>query len=71
MSDPNNIVIHQHTALEKVRSENYAYIADTTSMRIVKTENCQFALIRERFFTSRYAFAVPTGWPYKKYFDEV
>ena len=71
MSEPTNVVRKQRTALKKVLHEQYAYIADTTGLTIQKTRNCQFALIEDRFFPSTYAFAVPNGWPYKKYFDHV
>ena len=71
MSDPRNIADTAAEALDRVKTDKFGYISETTALKLKIFNNCQLALIKERFLTIRHAFVVSEGWPYKKYFDEV
>ena len=71
LTDSSNIVQNGDDGFVKVRTENYAFIDDATYLAMNASDNCNLALIKDRFYKTGFGIAVPQGWPYKKYFDAV
>ena len=70
-SDPSNVVQNGDEGFTKVRTEKYAFMDDVTYLAMNASDNCNLALIKDRFYKTGLGIAVPEGWPYKKYFDAV
>ena len=69
-SDPGNIVKTGDEGFTKVRTEKYAFIGDMTFLSANATDDCNLTFIKETFYKVGFGFAMPEGWPYKKYFDK-
>ena len=57
--------------LDFVLGGDYAYISDSTSVEGYMSENCELAVLQEKFFPTYYAFAVQNNSVYRQIFDEM
>ena len=71
ISDPENIVDQFSEGMEKVRTEKYAIMSDSTYLKMEARDDCSLKLIKEKFYTTGFAFVVPEDWQYKQDFNEV
>ena len=69
--DPSNILKNQENGFVKVRTEKFGYIGDMTFLAANASDDCSLTFVKETFYKVGFGFAMPDGWAYKKYFDDV
>ena len=55
--------------VQRVRDEKFAYISDASFLELNTIGECHIRLIKEKFYQTGYALAVPENWPYINDFD--
>ena len=71
LSDPENLLPNGDVGMHKVRTEKFAYISDATYLTMRALDDCSLKLIKQKFYKTGFALAVPERWPYTKDFNDV
>ena len=58
------------TALDWVKSGNYAFIAEKSWFNAISADDCNIAMAKGEFYPTNYAWAFQTGAPYLKLFSD-
>ncbi|KAI0233279.1 Glutamate receptor ionotropic, kainate 2 [Lamellibrachia satsuma] len=68
--DDNNVKNHEE-GIERVKKGNYIYLGEMTGVAPLIYDDCQFAVAKETFYPSSFAFVMPEKSPYLPVFNNI
>ena len=68
--DESNVKNHEE-GIERVKKGNYIYLGEMTGVAPLIYNDCQFAVAKETFYPSSFAFIMPEKSPYLPVFNSM
>lgn len=69
-TDPEVLDESIYVHFRKVQEGSYAYLTDKSGVLELLSNNCELKILKEEFFPTQYAFALPEGSPFVDMFSD-